>query len=133
MSTRAERDQARVRCLTVAIGGLYCELAHIIQESEAPDQLEQYASENMALMNRDDGSLVGLNVPELMELLGSISGVEKLIADGHSADAVRVFVALAPSSASPLMKSDILLYIEAITKDRASTAPPQASEAEIEA
>jgi len=118
MSTRAERDQARIRCLTTAINSMYCEVARIVQASDDPDSLDEYAHANFAAIHDgDDGALVGLSLTDLTDLIGTIAAMEKLVAMGNSHEIVSLLVRTNRSVGAE-MEADLLLYLEAIAHDR---------------
>jgi hypothetical protein len=115
MSTRTERDRARIRCLIAAISSLHCEVARVVQQGEEPEKLEEYAHANLA-MGEVGNDLVGLDMGDLVDLLGSIAAMEKLVAMGQPLESIRAL--MQRGSVDHEMWNDLLLYLEAITQDR---------------
>lgn len=116
VTSRAERDQARIRCLAAAISSLHCEMARVIQASEDPERLEAYAHENLSL-NDTEEELAGLDMKDLADLIGSMAAMEKLIELGAPAAQVRAMVVHAKTM-DPSMARDLDLYLEGISSDR---------------
>lgn len=118
-TTRSQRDCARIRCLVVAINALHCEIARVIQASDDPEKLDEYADLNFAKGNEDD-KFVGLSMDDLVDLLGPLSAIEKLVAMGNASEAMRI-VKLNRTEANASMYDDLILYLEGIVRDR----PPE--------
>ncbi len=115
MSTRVERDCARIRCLTAAVSSLHCEIARIVNAGENQQQLDDYAAANLAKGDTEEG-LLGLSMDDLVLMLGSLSTIELLISRGASVEQVRSM--MRPDGMDETMWKDILLYLEGITRDR---------------
>jgi hypothetical protein len=98
---------------------MYCEVARIVQASDDPDSLDEYAHANFAAIHDSDaGDLVGLSREDLVDLIGTIAAVEKLVAMGNSPEVVSLLVQTNRSVGAE-MEADLLLYLEAIIQDRA--------------
>lgn len=118
MTTRTERDCARIRCLTAVMNSLHCELARIVRAGEDPDALDGYVIENLKRGLAGD-SLVGLSRRDLMELMGSVAAMEKLVDLKLPPERVRDVV-IANRAINAQMQADLLRYLEGIVGDRAS-------------
>lgn len=127
MTTRTERDCARIRCLTAVMNSLHCELARIVRAGEDPDALDGYVIENL---NRGlvGDSFVGLSRRDLMELMGSIAAMEKLIDLKLPPERVRDLV-IANRAIGSEMRADLFLYLEGIVADRAAEVAPEEAQA----
>lgn len=127
MTTRTERDCARIRCLTAVMNSLHCELARIVRAGEDPDALDGYVIENL---NRGlvGDSFVGLSRRDLMELMGSIAAMEKLIDLKLPTERVRDVV-IANGAIGSEMRDDLFRYLEGIVADRAAEVAPEDAQA----
>lgn len=129
MSTRTQRDHARIRCLVAAINSLRCEIAQVVQAGEDPEQLNVYAEANFE--KGDDGNtLTGLSRDDLAELIGSMAAMEKLIAMGHPAESVRALIAHGQGPIEGTMRLDLDLYLDGIVMDRSAEPAAEASRVE---
>lgn len=130
MSTRKERDRARIRCIAAAISSLHCELARVVQDGESPEALNVYAAQNLALGSDDDGGIAGLSMDDLTDLIGSMAAMERLSRlsqAGHPVDVDVVSVMVLQGTRDDMMRRDLLLYLEGISQDRPAEdeVPPE--------
>lgn len=123
MSTRKERDCARIRCIATAISSLHCELARVVQDGESPEALSDYAAQNLALGSDDDGGITGLSMDDLTDLIGSMAAMERLVRMGYPVDAISAMVS--QGSSDDTMRRDLLLYLEGIAHDRRRDDEPE--------
>lgn len=128
MTTRTERDCARIRCLTAMMNSLHCELARIVRAGEDPDALDSYVIENLKRGLVGD-SFVGLSRRDLMELMGSIAALEKLIDLKLPPEQVRDALVIANRAIGSEMRADLFLYLEGIVADRAAEVAPEEAQA----
>ena len=128
MSTRKERDCARIRCIATAISSLHCELARVVQDGESPEALSDYAAQNLALGSDDDGGITGLSMDDLTDLIGSMAAMERLLRlsqAGHPVDVDAISAMVLRGTRDDTMRRDLLLYLEGIAQDRRHDDEPE--------